>query len=445
MSGESAFRDLRVLVVEDDEIVRVTLTDRLQAEGIPTSGAGTLAQAAAILAGGAIDLVISDIRLPDGSGKDLFERVSRHHPGLPVILMTAFASVADAVSLVRAGASDYLEKPFALDELAGKVRRALAAILDARGESGGTARYRLGDGLMGRAPAMRRIERLIARLHDNESPVLLVGEAGLGKKVLARLIHHASRRAEGPFVKINGSTGKDLVKELGGDGGALRRAVGGTLYFDSLAGLSDEVQRVLLDLVRAPPQRGGGPARPLHDIRVIAGSQDKPETLVEAGALRQDLFWNLNIIRIEIPPLRERPQDILAFARQILNDLAQSGRRKLAGFSPEAEVVLTGLALPGNVRELRNLLERAVALCDGTRVEAHDLMPLAESDEGAAEDALTAGRSDATLKDAVEGAEQTAIRQALIQHQGAIAKAAEALGISRKNLWEKMRRYGITP
>ncbi|MCC7166289.1 MAG: sigma-54-dependent Fis family transcriptional regulator [Rhodospirillales bacterium] len=445
MSEPTPFGDLKVLVVEDDDIVRVTLIDRLKAEGIPSAEAGNLAEAASILAGGAIDLVVSDIRLPDGSGKELFERISRHQPGLPVILMTAFASVADAVALVQAGAIDYIEKPFALDELVAKISRVLGAIQDARGDSGGEVRYRLGDGLMGRAPAIRRIERLIARLHANDSPVLIVGEAGLGKKVLARLVHHASRRADGPFVKINGSMGKDLIKELGGENGALRRAVSGTLYLDTLAGLPDDVQRVLLDLVRAPPQRGAGAGKPLHDIRIIAGSQERPEALLETGRLRSDLFWNLNIIRIEIPPLRDRPQDIVAFARQILNDLAQGGHRQLAGLSPEAELRLAGLDLPGNVRELRTLLERAVALCDGTRIEAHDLMPLADTDPDGDDDLLRTGRGEATLKDAVEGAEQTAIRQALIQNQGAMAKTAEALGISRKNLWEKMRRYGITP
>jgi DNA-binding NtrC family response regulator len=439
MSDALDFSDFKVLIVEDDDLVRVPLEDRLEREGIPAQGVADAARARGALASGIFDLMITDVRLPDGSGKDLFEHASRSHPGLPIILMTAFGSVSDAVALVRGGALDYVEKPFDLDALIERVKGVLSNLAYIRSETAQMdERFRLGEGVLGRAAAIRRIERLLGRLHSVDSPVVIVAESGLGKKVLARMIHQSSHRADKPFVKLGVSHGINVLAELSGKEGAIARSAIGTLYLDDLAGLPDAAQLLLLSHIRDPVTRSG--EKLASSPRLIVATRDPPERLVEEGKLRRDLFWKIDVIRIQIPPLRERPQDIVFLARRLLQEMARAKSRSIAGLSPDAEARLSELPLPGNVRELRNILARAMVLCDGARIECHDLdLDLS----GSSLDDVSA-RGEAKLKDAVEEAEQTAIRAALIQQDWIISKAADVLGISRKNLWEKMRRYGIS-
>jgi DNA-binding NtrC family response regulator len=450
---ESEFADFHVLVVEDDEIMRLSLEDRLNIEGIPVRSAASLAAAGRQLEQGDIDLVVSDIRLPDGTGQDLFEMVSRRWPGLPVILMTAYGSVADAVALVKAGALDYLTKPFDMGAFMERVRRSLSRIADARligetGEGGGRESITLG-----KSPAMRRIERLIGRLKDVDSSVLITGESGVGKEVVATLIHQNSQRVAGPLIKVNCAAipstlveGELFGYEKGAFTGADRRRIGrfeqaqgGTIFLDEIAEIPPETQVKLLRVLqeRTVERLGGG--EPIRlDVRVIAATQVNLTAAVKDGSFRSDLYWRLNVIHVSIPPLRERLEDILYLARLFARQQAEAAGKRLTGLSQEAEAHLMGMEFPGNVRELKNMLERAVALCDGTRVEVHDLLPLDAAGDAAA-------GTPQPLRNAVEEAERKAIQTALARSGGVIHKAAESLGISRKNLWEKMRRYGIEP
>ncbi len=442
-----------VLVVDDDEIIRVSLEDRLRMEGFETVSAADFATAAALLEQRGFDLVATDIRLPDGDGRALFEQVCRFYPGVPVILMTGFISIEDAVALTKAGAADYLTKPFDLDEFVVKARRAVERARDLHaapliGPDGNPAPP--GSGILGRSAAMRRIEEVAARIRDVDSSVLLTGESGVGKEVVANFIHRNSTRARGPFVAINcAALPLNLVEselfghEKGAFTGADKRragrfelAQGGTIFLDEIAEVPVETQVKLLRVLQERRiERLGGAASIDLDVRVITATQVDLEAAIAEGSFRADLFWRLNVIRIHVPPLRERPEDILFLARRFAAEQAELMARPVTGIATAAEQRLLTLDYPGNVRELRNIIERAVALTSGPQIQEHDLF--IEGDSGATAD------TPLNLRASVEATERAAILRALERAGGAIQVAAHKLGISRKNLCEKMRRYNI--
>ncbi len=449
--------DLCVLVVEDDEIMRLSLEDRLRLEGITARTACDLAGARDQMDKGDVAMVITDIRLPDGSGAELFEDISRRDPGVPVILITAYGDISDAVTLVKAGALDYLTKPFDLTKFIAKVRRNLSQIADTHlsadslGLIGET--FIPGSGVLGKSPAMRRIERLVARLAEVNSSVLITGESGVGKEVVATLIHQNSQRASGPLIKVNcAALPPNLVEselfghEKGSFTGATKRHIGrferaqeGTIFLDEIAENSLDIQVKLLRILqeRVLERVGSGDPIPL-DVRIISATQVDLDEAVRNGRFRSDLYWRLNVIHVHIPPLRERSEDILYLARMFVQRHAAEMGNAVTGLSTEAEAELQLMKFPGNVRELKNILERAVALCDGPRLMAHDLLPLeSEPDEA------SPARKSPTLRESIAVAEYLTIQQTLVQNDWKIGRTASSLGISRKNLWEKMKRYGI--
>ncbi len=454
MSTEQAADAPRVLLVEDDEIMRLSLDDRLRLEGIPVTSVSDLAAARHELANGGLDLIVSDVRLPDGSGASLFEDVCRLHPGTPVIIITAYVSVPEAVALIKAGAVDYITKPFDIEAFVSLVKRTLSKVFDTNhaelfGADGG--KFPAGSGALGRSPAMRRIEEVVARLKDVRSSVLITGESGVGKEVVAGFIHHNSRRADGPFVAVNcAAIPINLVEselfghERGAFTGADRRRIGrfelaegGTLLLDEVAEIPPEVQVKLLRVLQERKiERVGGTASIELDVRILAATQVDLTQAMAENRFRSDLYWRLNVIQIDVPPLRERSEDILYLSRKFVAEHAHVMEKNIMGLSAQAEACLLGMPFPGNVRELKNLLERAVALCTGLQVQEHDLFILEPEETERPE-----GRP--SLKQAVEVSENTAIREALVRSEGSVTKAAEALDISRKNLWEKMKRYGI--
>ncbi|MDP3962099.1 MAG: sigma-54 dependent transcriptional regulator [Pseudorhodobacter sp.] len=445
-----------VLVVDDDEIMRVSLVDRLRMEGFETFATSDLASARKLLRKQDIDLVITDIRLPDGDGRALFEEVCRSAPGTPVILMTAYISVADAVALTKAGAVDYLTKPFDLDEFVAKVRRAIERLHDLRtaplvAPDGSAAT--VGAGILGRSVALRRIEKIAARIHQVDSPILLTGESGVGKKIVARFIHRNSSRGAGPFVAVNcaalapGVMESELFGyEKGAFPGADRRRIGrfeqaqgGTIFLDEVGEIPLASQvRLLRVLQEREVVRLGGAQPVALDVRVISATQVDLENAVAAGEFRSDLFWRLNVIQIPIPPLRKRPEDILFLARRFVAEQARQIGRPITGIAAAAEERLLHMEFPGNVRELRNMIERAVALAAGPRIQDYDLLFNDAADDDPVPDEATLD-----LKTQVEDAERAAILRALDETDGALQSAAALLGVSRKTLWEKMRRYDI--
>jgi DNA-binding NtrC family response regulator len=450
--------NLCVLLVEDDEIMRLSLDDWLRRAGIPVRTACEVAGARSQLEESDIDLVVTDVRLPDGTGTELFEEISRRYPGTPVILMTAFGEVSEAVALVKAGAVDYVTKPFEVEALIALVRSTLLRLADAHLSAELTGpdglRFKPGSGILGKSPAMRRIERLVARLADVDSSILISGESGVGKEVVAMLIHHNSRRASGPLVSVNcAALHPNLVEselfghEKGAFTGAIQRKIGrfeqaqgGTIFLDEIAEIPTEIQVKLLRVLQEHTlERVGGEKSIPLNVRVLAATQVDLDQAMKEGRFRPDLYWRLNVIHLHIPPLHERTEDILYLSRLFVERQAAEVGKQVSGLSDEAEARLLSMPFPGNVRELKNVLERAVALCDGPLVMEHDLLPI----DVDASDGLVARESPHFLKETIENAEREAIRNALVRHKGVVKKAAQDLGISRKNLWEKMRRHGI--
>ena len=446
------YSDYQVLLVEDDEIMRLSLEDRLRLENIPVYAVPDLAGAKKELAKGNIDLVVTDIRLPDGTGIELFEEISSHYPGIPIILMTAFGDISDAVALVKAGALDYLTKPFDIGDFIDKIERHLSRIGDAHLTMDGSddnESFKAGAGRLGKSPSMRKIERLVARLSGSDSSILITGESGVGKEVVATLIHHNSTRKLGPMVKVNcAALSSNLIEselfghEKGAFTGAAKQRIGrfeqaqgGTIFLDEIAEVSPDIQVKLLRVLqeREIERVGGVESIPL-DVRVIAATQVDLDESIKNHEFRSDLYWRLNVIHVNIPPLIERREDIVYLARLFVTEQAAKTGGRIKGLSKEAEYQLQAMSFPGNVRELKNIIERAVALCDAPWISSSELL-LQEDDNH--------DLNTTTLRQTIEEAEQKAIHLALEENDYKINHAADALGISRKNLWEKMKRYDI--
>ncbi|MES9818870.1 MAG: sigma-54 dependent transcriptional regulator [Candidatus Thiodiazotropha sp.] len=448
-----SYKDLCLLLVEDDEIMQISLVDRLRMESIPVRAVSDTASARKELEKGDIDLVVTDIRLPDGTGIELFADISNNYPGIPVILMTAYGDISDAVATVKAGALDYLTKPFDINEFIKKVEHQLSCISDIQlttGNSGADGNYfKPGSGCLGKSNAMRKIERLVARLRESDSSVLLTGESGVGKEVVANLIHNNSLRSQGPMVSVNcAALPATLIEselfghEKGAFTGATQQrkgrfeqAQGGTIFLDEIAEVSSDIQVKLLRVLqeREFERVGGSVSIPL-DVRVIAATQANLDVAMEKNEFRSDLYWRLNVINIEIPPLRQRREDIVYLARQFVSQLGRCKKGSIKGLSKEAELSLQSMSFSGNVRELKNVIERAVALCDGPWISQNDL---------SITDSNAHTHDTTTLKETIEEAERKSIARALAENKGKINQTADSLGISRKNLWEKMKRYEI--
>jgi two-component system response regulator AtoC len=446
------FGDYCVLLVEDDEIMRLSLEDRLRLEGVPVRAVDNISGARKELEKGDIDLVVTDIRLPDGSGIELFGEIANRYVGVPVILMTAFGDISDAVGLVKAGALDYLTKPFDISEFIDKVEYNLSCVADTQltlGGPGDDDSFKAGSGHLGKSASMLKIERLVARLCQSDSSILITGESGVGKEVVATLIHNNSMRKHGPMVRVNcAALSPSLIEselfghEKGAFTGAIKQRIGrfeqaqgGTIFLDEIAEVSSEIQVKLLRVLQEREiERVGGVDPITLDVRIIAATQVDLDASIKRHEFRSDLYWRLNVIRLNVPPLRERREDIVYLARLFVSELATKAGSGIKGLSKEAELQLQSMSFPGNVRELKNIIERAVALCDAPWISPNELM----LDDSQIDDGVTT-----TLKQSIEEAERKAILIALVENDSKINQAADALGISRKNLWEKMKRYEI--
>jgi DNA-binding NtrC family response regulator len=427
----------RIGIVEDDLIVGGTLAHRLELEGYEPLWWRTGQEALEGLRRQPPDLVVCDIRLPDMNGKDLFLRALPQLGGKPFLFVTAHAQVEDAVFLMKAGAVDYIVKPYALPDLLGRIARLIKLQPRTAGD-------------LGTSGAMRQLELLLRRVADIDSSLLIIGESGAGKEVAAKFVHQISARSDEPFVAVNcGAIPNDLIESqlFGHERGAftsaqarhhgyVERAGNGILFLDEVGELPMLMQVKLLRLIQERTfTRVGGETAIKTGARIICATNTDLEAAVAEGRFRRDLYYRINVIPVVIPPLRDRSDDILPLAHGFLRDFAKEFRRDVKGYTAEAEQALVNQPWPGNVRQLRNCIERAVALSQAPRIGVDALFPAEASD---ADEAPLA-----TLAEVRDRAERQHIRAVLTDVENRIDEAAKRLGISRSTLFDKMRKLGI--
>ena len=440
----------RILIVDDDLGQRSLLETFLHAQGYATQSAASGEAALQLLHEGKYAMMISDVRMPGMSGLETLRRVRQKHPDLPVLLVTAFADIRSAVTAMRDGAVNYLAKPIDLDELIANVRRALQG--PAQPVASGEPEARTPPGVVTSSPLMTAVFRDAAVIAPSESRVLLTGESGVGKEVVADVIHAWSRRASGPMVKINCAAIPEnlLESELFGHEkgsftgasqqriGRFEEADGGTIFLDEIGELPPPLQAKLLRVIQDGTFRRIGSSRDIRtDARVLAATNRDLEAQIAAGQFREDLFYRLNVMEIHIPPLRERPEDILPLATHFIGMFSRLQPR----FSTAVVNALTRYRWPGNVRELRNAMERAALLSRGEIVLAEHLPArlLAATQEAAS--ASSSAVDTATLAPPrLEEIERDAILKALRKNNYNRTETAKELAISRRALTYKLLR-----
>jgi two-component system, NtrC family, response regulator AtoC len=443
---------LKVLVVDDEESIRELLQESLSLWGYAVSTACDGVEALGLIRSHLFDAALLDIRMPRMDGLELLREIRRRNVAIPVVVMTGVPSVSTAVEALQQGAYDYLQKPLVLEV----VRHLMARLTERRqlNRVVQVLRSRLGGEmsereLVGVSPAMTEIRAIVAKVAATDSPVLIEGESGTGKEVVAATIHRRSARSTGPFIPVNcGAIPGDLLESeffghvRGAFSGAVadalglfRSAHGGTLFLDEVAELPPALQVKLLRVLQEREVRPVGSTKTYTiDVRVIAATNRPLEEALRNGVLRQDLYYRLNVVRIVVPPLRERKRDIAPLVATFLRQFNQRFGRDVTGVSPEALAAFQAYDFPGNIRELENLLERAYALGVKTEITLADLPALSP-------------RVPATLSPTdvptLAQVERELILRALDVYGNDRDQAARALGISRRTIYRRLREYGV--
>ena len=433
----------RILVVDDEADLLDLMELTLGRMGLDTERAGSVREAVRRIKEGHLDLVLTDMRLPDGDGLDIVRAIGEHRPSLPVAVITAYGTTENAVLALKAGAFDYLAKPVSLDQLRALVKSALKVPEDPR-------RQPQERELIGTSQAMQEVRRQIDKLARTQAPVHIGGESGSGKELAARLIHARGPRGSGPFVAVNCGAIPDTLVEAEFFGyrkgaftgaesdreGFFQAAHGGTLFLDEVAELALAMQVKLLRVLQEKKvRRLGAGQEEAVDVRIISATHQSLAKLVEAGRFRQDLYYRLNVIELNLPALRERPEDIPAIAEYLLS-------RQGSGMNLRSDAVgaLKSYAFPGNVRELENILERACALAEGRELSAADLN-LAPPAETVSDAAGLVGTYP--LQDYLDRVERAALQEALEKPRYNKTAAARLLGVTFRSLRYRLERLGI--
>jgi two-component system, NtrC family, response regulator PilR len=451
-----------VLIVDDEPDIRELLSMTLEGMDIVPDTAPDVATARHKLQTAEFHFCLTDMRLPDGDGLELVQWMQRQAPGVPVAVITAHGNVETAVRALKLGAFDFVSKPVKVRDLRKLVATALKLRAAEGGRPGGVG------SLLGSSPAMEQVRALVAKVSRSQAPVHIVGESGTGKELVARLIHDSGPRAGMPFVPVNcGAIPSELMEsELFGHvkgsytgahtdkEGLVRSAEGGTLLLDEIADLPLPLQVKLLRVIQERAVRPVGDTREIPvDVRFLSATHQDLGQRVADGRFREDLYYRINVIELRVPPLRERGDDILELAGHILARLAPQVGIEVPEVTPTARKALMAHAFPGNVRELENTLERALALCEGGRIEAGDIQLRAPAGTAARAAAALADQArapasvinpeESQLGDQLEVLERAAILKALEQTRYNKTKAAELLGISFRALRYRIKKLGI--
>jgi DNA-binding NtrC family response regulator len=454
---------LRVRVADDEELIRKSLTKLLTAEGYDVDSVGTAAEVLGSVRRDPPHALILDLRLPDGSGLDLLPRLRALAPDLKVVVITAFGDLPTAVEAMRQGATDFLKKPYEMDEMLLAIERLKAGLvretqLDAfrRGELESFLKTKI----VGESPAMARVWDVTAKVSQSETTTVLIeGESGTGKELVARAIHFDSARRDAPFLALNCSSFQEQLLEnelFGHERGAftdarepkrglVELADQGTLFLDEIGDLPAATQAKLLRFIEDHTfKRVGGAADLVVDIRIVAATNRDLEQHVKDGRFRQDLFYRLKVVSIHLPPLRERGDDVLLLARHFVSFYNEKFRKRFLTLAPEVEAILRAYRWPGNVRELKNLLERIVLL-EEDEVLREDHLPAemvaqVEALPRALREALAARGEGEGEMPTLSEVEQEHILKVLEYTEGNRSHAARILGISRQSLIERLKR-----
>ncbi len=431
------------LIVDDEPDIRELLTITLQRMDVPSKAAADLDEARRLLENEAFDLCLTDMRLPDGDGLELVEYIQQNHPDIPVAVITAHGNMETAIQALKTGAFDFVTKPVDLDNLRALVSNALK--LAAR-------RSQTGPSIIGESTQIIKLRNTIKKLARSQAPVYISGESGTGKELVARMIHEQGPRADRPFVPVNcGAIPAELLEsELFGHikgsftgahtdkQGLFQVANGGTLFLDEVAELPLHMQVKLLRAIQEKAIRpvGADKEQPI-DVRILSATHKDLAKMVEAGEFRQDLFYRINVIELKVPPLRERGDDVLLLIDHFLTDLSVSTDSEYL-LSPTARKALINYSFPGNIRELENILERAVTLCEGNVIEEEDL----QLPENGSFNALEAS-GELHLEAYLTSIERERIIDALEQTRWNKTAAAKLLGISFRALRYRLEKLGL--
>ncbi len=450
-----------ILILDDEQNYLLILEAMLSDEGYKITALSDPETGLAFLDESEVDLVITDMKMPKLTGSDVLAHVKKNFPHIPVIIMTAFGSIESAVEAMKIGAFDYITKPFANEELLLSVTK--AAQFAKTQQENRMLREQIKDryspnNIIGRSKPMLHVFEMIHKAAPGNSTVLITGESGTGKELVAQAVHQSSPRCDNPFVSVNcmALSAGVLESELfGHEKGSFTGAVAlrrgrfemadkGTLFLDEIGELSHDMQVKLLRVLQEKTiERVGGVDSIKVDIRIVAATNKNLKEAVENGTFREDLYYRLNVVSIELPPLRERREDIPFMIDHFLAKYSAENNKKFEGFSPAAMDYMSAYEWPGNVRQLQNVIERCVVLTSGTVIKTDDLPAEIKDEETQFKSAVDLLPTKINLAQALDKIEATLVRRALVQSNFVKVDAAEMLGLSKSLLQYKLKKYGI--
>lgn len=440
---------MTILTIDDEENIRNGLADNFELEGYDVLKASNGKEGLDLIKKGNVDLVITDLRMDGMSGDEVVRHVTTENPGIPIIVLTGHGSIEDATAAMKAGAYDFLTKPLDLDHLNLIVKNALKGrtqekqIKELKEKLSGIS---LPDEMVGKSTELNKIRTLIAKAAPSKANVLITGESGVGKELVAKAIHNQSNRKDKPFIVVHLAAMSESLLEselfgyekgafTGADNthkGHFERANGGTIFLDEIGEINQATQVKLLRVLQEKKfERVGGEKSIEVDVRVVAATNKILEDEVKGGHFREDLFYRLNVVRIHVPPLRERKDDIPLLMHSFLKEFSEENNKQIKGFDSKSKATMLKYSWPGNIRELRNCVESAVVMCSGGEIKMEDLPPALQKKFEEKNILIPMGIT-------LEEAENIIINENLAFNNGNKSKTAEILGIGRKTLHRKL-------